>query len=122
MNPFKFLGFVVEDAPVQVVAHADVERATRAALHRVHVVAMFAAHELPHLSSRAQHQFRGAELGAESRDLVFRALNCALLMGSASVMDVTFCVGAWPNARSLRLRRDDRGLRKVRGANARLQG
>src|SRR5713101_5827969 len=93
---FAFLGFVLEDTSVEIVGHADVERAAGAALHHVHVVAMFTAHELPHkLSSRAEHRFRGAELGAESRDLVFCALNCALLMGDASVMDVTFRVRAW---------------------------
>jgi hypothetical protein len=93
---FAFLGFVLEDTPVEVVGHADVERAAGAALHHVHVGVIFAAHERSNkLSSREQHQLREAELGAESRDPVFCALNCALLMGDASVMDVTFRVGAW---------------------------
>ena len=35
-----------EDAPMEVVSHADVERVVGTAWHDVHAVAMFAEHEL----------------------------------------------------------------------------
>ena len=43
---FAFLSFVLEDAVVEVVGHADVERSAGAALHDVDVVVMFTRHEL----------------------------------------------------------------------------
>ena len=46
MNPSHFLSFVLEDAAMEVVSHADIESAAGTTLHDVHVVAMFTRHEL----------------------------------------------------------------------------
>ena len=72
---FAFLSFVLEDAAVEVVGHADVERSAGAALHDVDVVVVVAGHELAiHCDLERSIEGRAAELDAESRDLVFFSL------------------------------------------------
>ena len=76
---FELLSLVLEDTPMEVVSHADVDRAAGTALHDVHAVAMFAEDELPtacHPERRTGSAWRGTS--AESRDLVFLRVNCAL--------------------------------------------
>jgi hypothetical protein len=121
---FEFLSLVLKNPPVKIVGHADVERAAGAALHDVHVVVMFARHELPiPLSSRAENWFRSGGTRAESRDLVFLAL--VLRLGGGWVCDGChiICVAAKRKVPPLRLLRfasvGMTGLLRFMAANAR---
>jgi hypothetical protein len=71
---FAFLSFVLEDAAVEVVGHADVERAAGAALHDVDVVVVVAGHALS-IHCHPERRTGSARGGtrAQSRDLVFLA-------------------------------------------------
>jgi hypothetical protein len=87
---FEFLSFVLEDTPVEVVRHADVKRAAGAALHHVHVVAMFAAHELPNNCHPERSTSSAQRNSVRSRGtLCLRSELCSSVRNE-SVMHVTF--------------------------------
>ena len=125
---FAFLGLVLEDAVVEVVGHADVERAAGAALHDVHVVVIFAGHELTiHCHPERRTGSALAEPGAVEGPCVF-SLSVLRFAAVGSVMVVTFLCELRTNARSLHCARSRfasvgmTGLRRSTAAGARLPG